>query len=85
MFIIISNILQRYKKIFKIHNSKHTFFHTKQNTQFISNTYLQTPLQLDLEEVTQSSNRSVIPELTEGSPSDKKTPSPYLQHTINIG
>ncbi len=42
MFIIISNILQRYKKIFKIHNSKHTFFHTKQNTQFISNTYLQT-------------------------------------------
>ena len=42
MFIIISNILQRYKKIFIKHNSQHTFFYTKQNTQFISNTYLQT-------------------------------------------
>ena len=75
MFIIISNILQRYKKIFKIHNSKHTFFHTKQNTQFISNTYLQTLLQLDLEEVTQSSNRSVIPSLSKGYLRTKNIPS----------
>ena len=75
MFIIISNILQRYKKIFIKHNSQHTFFYTKQNTQFISNTYLQTLLQLDLEEVTQSSDRSVIPSLSKGYLRTKNIPS----------